>query len=288
MNADGWLIYNREDAEKNRSYISWMLEEAESLNADLRLLLKEQLSFGVRSGKLFVAYLGKPVDVPKFAIVRNIDELFTEQLESMGVKVYNNSFVSKIANNKAATYQYLAQHRIPVPDTLFIRKKEFNPAALGDFAFPMILKDVAGRGGSQVYKVDGPEELTQLIDRLQEGAFVLQQMMKPGKDVRVFVVGTKIIAAIVRESKQDFRANYSLGGSSSVYRLSNEETELVNRIIGLFSFGMAGIDFMFDDNDRLVFNEIEDVVGSRTLSLNTDINIVREYLQFILDDSRLV
>lgn len=288
MIAEGWLIYNREDAEKNGSYISWMQEEAESLNANLRLLLKEHLSFGVRSGKLFVDHDGEPIALPHFAIVRNIDELFSTQLENMGVRVYNNSFVSKIANNKAATYQYLAHHRIPVPDTLFIRKKEFDPAGIGHCSFPMILKDVAGRGGSQVYKVGSIEQLTQLLDSLPDGNYVLQQMMKPGKDVRVFVVGTRIIAAILRESNQDFRANYSLGGSSSVYRLSVEETALVNRIIGMFSLGMAGIDFMFDHNGHFIFNEIEDVVGSRTLSINTDINIVREYLQFILDDIRLV
>ena len=63
--------------------------------------------------------------------------------------------------------------------------------------------------------------------------------------------------------------------------LSTEETALVQKIIDAFDFGMVGIDFIFDENGRFLFNEIEDVVGSRTLSAVSEINIVREYLNFI-------
>ena len=44
---------------------------------------------------------------------------------------------------------------------------------------------------------------------------------------------------------------------------------------------MVGIDFIFDEEGRFLFNEIEDVVGSRTLSALSEINIVWEYLNFI-------
>ena len=46
---------------------------------------------------------------------------------------------------------------------------------------------------------------------------------------------------------------------------------------------MVGIDFIFDEHGHFLFNEIEDVVGSRTLSALSEINIVREYLKFIKD-----
>jgi gamma-F420-2:alpha-L-glutamate ligase len=48
-----------------------------------------------------------------------------------------------------------------------------------------------------------------------------------------------------------------------------------------FDFGLVGIDFIFAEDGSLMLNEIEDVVGSRTLSALSDMNIVREYLTFI-------
>ena len=42
MKKIGWLIYNREDAEKNKAYIDWMLEEAEKLGMDLAVLLSRR------------------------------------------------------------------------------------------------------------------------------------------------------------------------------------------------------------------------------------------------------
>ena len=44
---------------------------------------------------------------------------------------------------------------------------------------------------------------------------------------------------------------------------------------------MVSIDFIIDDNDQLIFNEIEDVVGARMLYKCSDIDIVREYLSYI-------
>jgi gamma-F420-2:alpha-L-glutamate ligase len=76
----------------------------------------------------------------------------------------------------------------------------------------------------------------------------------------------KIVAAVKRTAPAgEFRSNYSLGGEISAYTLSDSEIETVNKVIELFDFSMAGIDFIIDKNGAFVFNEIEDVVGSRML-----------------------
>ncbi len=56
---------------------------------------------------------------------------------------------------------------------------------------------------------------------------------------------------------------------------------MVNTIINHFDFGMVGIDFIFDEKGGFLFNEIEDVVGSRTLSMTSDTDIVKLYLEHI-------
>ena len=100
-------------------------------------------------------------------------------------------------------------------------------------------------------------------------------------DLRVYVIGNKILASVLRESNEGFRANFSLGGNVSLYDLSDDEKKLINNIIDLFDFDMVGIDFILDDNGNLVFNEIEDVVGARMLYQCSDIDIVKEYLSYI-------
>ncbi|MDY0396883.1 hypothetical protein RWE15_24520 [Virgibacillus halophilus] len=105
--------------------------------------------------------------------------------------------------------------------------------------------------------------------------------VQPGRDIRVFVVGKKIIGAVLRKSDNDFRANFTLGGTAEWYELSQSEKETIQTIINHFDFGMVGIDFLIDHTGRLLFNEMEDVVGSRTLSEVSEVNILKEYIKLI-------
>ncbi|WP_058303158.1 ATP-grasp domain-containing protein [Gorillibacterium timonense] len=279
---NGWLLYNETDAERNRSYIDWFLEEARGLDMGLELVSKEELEIGVQAGSLYVGLRGDHAKLPDYCIMRNRDELLSAQLEALGVPVFNSSAVSRLANDKARTCQYLAQHGIPMPDTLFLNKTDYREQRYEGLAYPRILKAAGGRGGSEVYRVSSAQEITERLRGYPEGsAFVLQEMVTPGRDVRVFVVGKRIVGAVLRESDRDFRANHSLGGRSSLYTLTASEEELARRIIERFDFGMAGIDFIYGSDGTVLLNEIEDVVGSRTLSLHSNINIVRLYLEHI-------
>jgi gamma-F420-2:alpha-L-glutamate ligase len=278
-----WLIYNQPDAHRNREFISWMVAEAKELDIELQVRYKEKFTFGVRNSSLFVIYNQEEVRKPDFAIMRNMDELFSSQMEYLGIKLYNSSFVSEMANNKARTHQFLARHHTPMADTIFLNTSDFRKDSFF-LPFPCIVKKVRGRGGEQVYKMESLDELSLFCARESNENIIVQKMAAPGRDVRVFVVGKQIVGAILRESATDFRANHSLGGTSRVYELSAMEEQIVRKIIDLFDFGMVGIDFIFDEDGNFLFNEIEDVVGSRTLSKNTDSNIVRMYLRHILDD----
>ena len=273
MTKIGWLIYNREDAKKNKAYIDWMLEEAKSLGMNVQFYYQEELQIGHRNHQLFIDVQQTPTEPPAYAIVRTIDPFLTKQLEMLGTVCYNSSFVAEIANNKAKTHQYISSLGIPMSDTIYC----CGPVR-AELPYPFIAKEVHGRGGKSVYLVENSEQLASLPT---EGEWLIQKPAVFGKDVRVFVVGKKIIAAVLRESATDFKANYTLGGSASLYQLSDEETALVHKIIDAFDFGMVGIDFIFDEEGQFLFNEIEDVVGSRTLSAVSEINIVREYLNFI-------
>lgn len=101
-----------------------------------------------------------------------------------------------------------------------------------------------------------------------------------GRDLRVWLIGGKIICAVLRESETDFRSNYCLGGSARIYPLSERERALVYKISSLIKSDYIGIDFVFDGG-RAVFNEIEDAVGARMVYDKTDIDILRLYCEYI-------
>ncbi|MCF8565167.1 ATP-grasp domain-containing protein [Alicyclobacillus tolerans] len=277
----GWLVYNREDALRNANYIKWMQEEAGQLNMGLDLVLREDVSVGVRHGDLAVQFEGYDLATrPDFVIVRTVDPLLNEQFERMGWPTFNNSFVARVCNNKALTHQFLAGQGIPMFDTWFCNTARLSPIPL---PYPCVAKTVNGRGGKDVSLLRDFGDLERFAQKHPQTDAVLQRYGPvPGKDVRVFVIGTRIVAAVLRHSETDFRANFSLGGHAASYDLSSEQRALVYKVIEKFNFGLVGIDFLFDEHGNLVLNEIEDVVGSRTLSqVRPEINLVRQYLEFV-------
>lgn len=283
MNNKGWLIYSEKDAIKNASFISWLKEEAQKTGLELELLFIERMAFGVTENQLSLYYDRQKKKLPPFAIVRTIHPLFTEQLEKMGVMLFNTSYVSKIANDKARAHQLLAESDIPMMDTLFIRPSSFQAEAI-PFGFPLIAKLSGGRGGQQVHLVSNSKELDDALSTHPEQEWILQKVADvTGQDVRVFVVRNQIVGAVLRSSSGDFRANYSLGGEARYFELTTGQTALVHKVMQHFEIGMAGIDFLLDNRGRFIFNEIEDVVGSRTLSMTSDINIANLYMKYIAD-----
>ncbi|QKY69587.1 RimK family alpha-L-glutamate ligase [Lentibacillus sp. CBA3610] len=282
----GWLIYNKTDAKQNESYIDWFREEAHLQNLSLQLILREDLTVGIMDNKPAVMLQDRPVELPDFAVIRTIEPFLNYQLESFGVAVYNSSETAFICNDKARTHFHMSKLAIPMADTVYISSKTGLPAS-PPLAFPLVVKNVSGRGGAQVEMVKNPQEWQHLQHHPSTEDLVIQSAanIQSGKDVRVFVIGSEIIGAVMRENKHDFRANYKLGGSASWYPLNTHEIALVKDICESFRFGMVGIDFLLNHDGRFIFNEIEDVVGSRTLSAVSDINILQKYLAYIKSGS---
>lgn len=293
----GWLIYGEKDAIKNKGYIEFYETEGKAIGIRIELIFREYLEIGVENNQWFLRYKGKECQKPDFAIVRTIYPLLSRQLECLSIPVFNSAEVSRICNDKALTYQEVAALGIPIVNTTFVE----NAMVMEKYqkiTEPTVIKTVDGHGGSQVFLAlpkatpknkDIYEDLRRVESAREEilrGIASSDCVMQPlltgrHQDLRVYVIGKDIVAAILRTSKEGFRANYSLGGEIRAYELSEKENRVVKKIIQHFSFGMVGIDFLIGEAGELIFNEIEDVVGARMLYQCTDINLVKEYLEFI-------
>ena len=281
----GWILYGRKEAEYNKHYITMYQEEGKKFDITFEVIIVEELEFGVRNNTWYLEYQGENVKLPTFAISRAIYPLLSRQLECMKVPVFNGSEIARICNDKALTYQAVASLGIEIIDTTFCKQGKLRDG-LSRRDMTTVVKTVDGHGGQQVYLVD-PSDTLQVDEVVMDTCnrdTVLQPLVgTEHKDLRVYVIGDTIITAILRKAKEGFKSNFSLGGDVSVYELNKEEREKVQMIIELVKPDMVGIDFIIGDRGELIFNEIEDVVGARMLYQCTDINLVKLYIEHILD-----
>ena len=252
-----YLIYDIKDIEKNKNYIKWIIDEGKHLYINI-ILFNINTDFS-------------KVILPNFVINRSRKYSFSVYFESKGIKVFNNSFITKLTNDKYETYIFL-KNKFPMVKTNLLIKEP---------TFPCVLKSVDGHGGSEVYLLNSKNDYNNL-EILKDKKYIFQSVAKKGKDLRVFIIGKTIISSVLRSNNKSFKSNYSLGGDISLYKLNSNELNLVTKIVNEFDFGFVGIDFLFDENNNLILNEIEDAVGSRMLSELTNINIINLYLTFIL------
>lgn len=285
MNA--WLIYSDFESKRNKKYIEFYMEEGKKLDISIKLLIVEKIDIGVKDSKWFLSYKGEELLKPAFAICRMMYPMLTTHLENMGIRVYNNSFISDICNDKAKTYQFVAKTKVAIVDTTFC-KKEFITDKLELIPFPSVIKSTDGHGGTEVFLLEKKEDIEVVLNSCHDKDIVIQPFVgKNHQDLRVYVIGNEIIAAVMRTAREGFKSNFCLGGEVSLYKLSSKEKDIIYKIINLFKenstygFGFVGIDFIIGDQGELLFNEIEDVVGSRMLYQCTDINVVKLYLEFI-------
>lgn len=195
-----------------------------------------------------------------FVINRTNDYRIGEFFENKGIRVFNPSSLSRLANDKQFCYEFMEKNGV---DIMPVNYK----------GAPVIKKKTDGVGGKQVYLLDKAEPY-------EEGYVYQKPCDTLGKDLRVWVIGDEIITSVLRESKTDFRSNFCLGGSATPYTLSNEERKFVEKAVNLVSCDYAGFDFLFN-NGRLVFNEIEDTVGARMVYSVSDIDIIKLYCDYI-------
>ena len=269
----GWLIYSAVDVEKNKYYIQMYKDKFKEHFIEIKLVIVEELENMEQYVKC------NKVD---FAINRSRNHIMGELLEQKGVRVFNSSSVTRIANNKGITYEFLKD---VVPFLAVKYGNEIIESKIENkgFEYPYVIKSCSGHGGSQVFLVNNSKEEEQAVKAMNGQEYVVQQCCSDlGRDVRVYIIGNKIIKAVLRTSTESFRSNYSLGGKVQEYTLNNEEKAMVERIVDKLSLDYAGIDFTFN-NGKAVFNEIEDAVGARMLYQVSDIDIVEMYIKYILE-----
>lgn len=271
----GYMIYEKNDAQKNKMYVEMHKEAFADFGVDIKLVLTDKIY------KEYKMELGKP----DFVINRSRDYIISKEYEKIGIRVFNSSEVTRIANNKGLTYKFL-KGKVPFMPTEYEKLMLISGVNVNNnlISYPYVLKSCSGHGGSQVFMINSNDDEEIAIKKIKNDKFVKQQCCTDlGKDVRVYIIGNKVVAAVLRTSEKSFKSNYSLGGNVSLYDLNETERKYVDTITQMLPMDFAAIDFIFN-NGQAAFNEIEDAAGARMLYSISDIDIVKMQVEYMMKE----
>lgn len=215
-------------------------------------------------------------------------------LENMGLKVFNSSDAIANCDSKASTEICLARDNIARPKTCiipltFFYHKEYYSNYIDNIIqylkLPLICKEWYGSWGEQVYKLNSKEEIEAIIDKKQGKELLFQEYIKEckGQDIRINIVGNKVVASMKRTSiNDDFRANISNGGTMSNYTPTQEEIDLALKAAKSVGCDFCGVDILQSQKGPLVCE-----VNSNAHLLNiyacTKENVGKDILGYILE-----
>jgi hypothetical protein len=155
-------------------------------------------------------------------------------------------------------------------------------------SFPCVLKTLTGSKGIGVFQADtweGMKSTLQTIWKIEpDTEIIIQEFIEADYDVRVHVLGGKVIAAMKRHKiKKDFRSNYSLGGKVEKVTLSEKETEIA--ILSAKAVGglWVGVDMMEDKDGNIFVIEVNSSPGTEGIMMATNKPIIDIVLNYIID-----
>jgi RimK family alpha-L-glutamate ligase len=210
------------------------------------------------------------------------------QLENLGVPVINSSASIDRVKDKLETSQLLARHGIPIPKTMLVRWPINESIVDSEIGWPCVVKVITGSHGKGVYLCKDRSsfgELMELINSLSTNkSLIIQEYIgyKVGTDLRVWVVGGKVIGAMQRTSQNDFRANISNGGTGMSFEITPEIEFISRETARILDLDIAGIDLLFDADGFKVCeaNSAPGFLGFETYCQSNMAKAVVDYIKF--------
>ena len=182
------------------------------------------------------------------------------QFEMQGVWTVSSSIAITRARNKLRAAQLLTKAGIDTPRTFVSRNTTDIDALLDHIGVPMIIKLATGTHGNGVVLADTKKAAKSALQAFylynEDGTnILLQEYIKEsaGIDIRAFVVGSKVVASMKRQSlDDDFRSNLHKGGEGTAVKLTDEERKIAVRAAKAMVLHVAGVDLMRSSRGPLI------------------------------------
>lgn len=216
----------------------------------------------------------------------------TRQFEAMNVFCLNSSTAITQSRDKLFSLQLLLQSGIDIPTTGFAH----SPLDTDDLikmvgGTPLIVKLLEGTQGKGVVLAETKKAAESVINAFKSlnANILVQEFIKEanGKDLRLFVIDGKVVAAIQREALPgEFRANIHLGGTASVIKPTSEEKKIAIRAAKAMDLKVAGVDIIRSSKGPLLL-EVNSSPGLEGIESATNKDIAGEMIRAIEKNFKL-
>lgn len=262
---------------------------AERLGAELSAYTNDELLPVSGNGRDLMPFDPSDVD---FVLFYDKDVRLASQLEKRGMRLYNSSRAIELCDDKTLTHLAL-DGVVPMPATVCApftyENVGYNSLDFVDKVFsilgaPLVIKEAFGSFGQQVYLAKDPDEAAGILQKVNGKRVVFQKFIKEsaGRDLRLNVVGDRVIAAMERRSENgDFRANVTLGGSMRPHTPTGEEERIAILAAKTLGLDFCGVDILLS-NDGPLICEVNSNAHFKSIEECTGVNAAEEIVGHVL------
>lgn len=269
-----------------------LVEAAKTRGHEVKVIDPLRCYMNITSHRPSIHFKGEPL-VGYDAIIPRIGASITffgtavvRQFEMMGVYSINESVAITRSRDKLRSLQLLARKGIGLPVTGFAHSTMYTKHLIDlVHGAPLVIKLLEGTQGIGVVLAETLQAAESVIEAFRglNANILVQEFIKEAdaKDVRCFVVGNKVIAAMMRVGKDgDFRSNIHRGGTAQKVKITPEERSTAVRAARIMGLNVAGVDLLRSDHGPVVM-EVNSSPGLRGIETATEINVAERIIEFI-------
>jgi ribosomal protein S6--L-glutamate ligase len=208
------------------------------------------------------------------------------QFQEMDVFCANTAHGIANSRDKLRSLQILSRHHIGIPQTTFVKdKKDVLPAIQRVGGAPVIIKLIEGTQGIGVLLAESVKAAESIIELLQSQKqnVLIQKFVaeSKGKDIRAFVVGDRVVAAMRRVAQgQEFRSNVHRGGVAEPVDLPEDYQATAIRATQIMGLRVAGVD-MLESKDGPQIMEVNSSPGLEGIEKATRLDVAGAVVEYI-------
>jgi ribosomal protein S6--L-glutamate ligase len=276
-----------------KSYSTRRLREAAlDRKHDVKVLNTLKFAIDLQRGVPDLYYRQKPLShydavLPRIgASITYYGTAVVRQFQEMDIFCANPAHGIASSRDKLRSLQILSRHHIGIPRTTFVRdKKDVLPSIERVGGAPVIIKLIEGTQGIGVLLAETTKAAESIIELLQSQKqnVLIQKFVSEskGKDIRAFVVGDRVVAAMRRVAQgQEFRSNVHRGGVAEAVELSDEYVETAVRAAQITGLRIAGVD-MLESKSGPQIMEVNSSPGLEGIETCTGLDIAGAVIDYI-------
>ena len=271
---------------------SRLKEAGEQRGHEIRIIDHMRCYMDITTQTPKMLYQGEPMDKPDAVIPRiGASKTFygtavVRQLEVMGAFVANDSQAISRSRDKLRSLQILSKQGLGLPVTGFAHStKDIDGLIEIVGGAPLVIKLLEGTQGIGVVLAETRSAAKSVIEAFRglDANILVQEFIKEagGSDIRCFVVGDKVVAAMKRQGAPgEFRSNVHRGGSTSVVKLSAEERRTALKAAKAMGLVVAGVDLLRSERGPLIM-EVNSSPGLEGIEKATELDVAGTIIEYI-------